>query len=116
MNKFRIIVATTTFFAFALILFGINYVSNAQSSLIDKQNRKINPVVVKSDRLCGTDHDPKKIEVAEVDFAARFEKLRNNPEMKVSSGVINVYFHVVSSGTTGNISDQMIILLPTKTN
>ncbi len=37
MNKFRILIATTTFFALALVLFGINHISNAQSSLVDKQ-------------------------------------------------------------------------------
>ncbi len=58
MNKFRIFIATTTFFALALVLFGINYVSNAQSSLVDKQfeivdkqSEKIDPVLVKSEKL-----------------------------------------------------------------
>jgi hypothetical protein len=58
--------------------------------------------------VCGTDHNPQKIAAAETDFAKRLEILRENPNMEAAGGVINVYFHVVSSGNTGNISDQMI--------
>jgi len=121
MNKFRIFIATTTFFALALVLFGINYVSNAKSSIldkqfeiVDKQSEKIDPVLVKSEKLCGTDHDPVKIAEAEEDFKtrkanAKTEAQVNGVESALATGaVINVYFHVVYSGTKGNISEAMI--------
>ncbi|MBA3334342.1 MAG: zinc metalloprotease [Acidobacteria bacterium] len=125
MNKFRIFIATTTFFALALVLFGINHISNAkpasivdkQFEIVDKQSEKIEPVLVKSEKLCGTDHDPVKIAEAEEDFKTRKANARTQAEVNgleaasatsATGGVINVYFHVVYSGTKGNISDAMI--------
>ncbi len=113
MNKFRIFIATSTFFALALVLFGINYVSNAQSSL-DTQSKKSIPVEVRSERLCGTDHDPVKIAEAEKDLKIRranakiYAELNNLDVPSAEGGVINVYFHVVSDGAAGNISDAMV--------
>ncbi len=109
MSKFRVFAAIFSVFAIAFIAFGINYISNAQTFKQDEQLQKTDLITVKSDRLCGTDHDPVKIKSAETDFAYRLEKLKSNPSMLAASGgVINVYFHVVYSGNTGNISDQMI--------
>lgn len=108
MNKFRVFAAMFGVLAIAFIAFGINYISNAESAEQDDKVTAAGIIRVKSDRLCGTDHDPQKIAAAEIDFADRLEELKNNPEMEVSGGVINVYFHVVSSGSTGNISDGMI--------
>jgi len=109
MSKFRALTAIFSVFAIAFLAFGINYISNAQS-LKDQDERlqKIESITVRSERLCGTDHDPQKIAMAETDFSKRLEQLKDAPEMKVSGGVINVYFHVVSSGSAGNISDSMI--------
>jgi hypothetical protein len=90
------------------MLFGINYPTNAQLGKGNGHNSK-EPVVLTGERVCGTDHDPQKIAKAETDFAKRLEILRDNPNMaEAAGGVINVYFHVVSNGSTGNISDQMI--------
>lgn len=94
--------------AIAFVAFGVNYISNAAPAGQGDKSKEADIVRVRSERLCGTDHDPLKIAAAEIDFADRLQELKNNPEMEVSGGVINVYFHVVSSGTTGNISDQMI--------
>ncbi len=107
MNKFRVLAAFLGVFAIALMLFGINYTTNAQMGKGDGQNSK-EPVFLTGERVCGTDHNPQKIAAAETDFAKRLEILRENPNMEAAGGVINVYFHVVSSGNTGNISDQMI--------
>lgn len=114
MNKFRTFVTAATFFALALILFGVNYISNAQSSL-NNQSEKIAPLEVRSERLCGTDHDPVKIAEAEKDLKIRRAKAEIDAQLSgldapsaESGGVINVYFHVVSNGATGNISDAMI--------
>ena len=106
MNKFRAIAAVFSLFAIALVIFGINrYVSNAESAGQEELDRTIKPPVFVGDRFCATEHDPEKIAVAEKDFKSR---LADNPGVDVSGGVINVYFHVVSSGSTGNISDSMI--------
>jgi len=116
MNKFRALAAVFSLCAIALLVFEINYVSNAESVdatateqfEADKLNKYDEPVIAKGDRFCATDHNPQKIAAAEIDFAERLQKMRDNPGVDVNGGVINVYFHVVSSGATGNISDSMI--------
>ncbi len=116
MNKFRAFAAVFSLFAIALVAFGINYVSTAQSSKQEylKQedlNKSIQPIVIKGDRLCGTDHDPQKIAAAETDFAVRLAELKDSPGIDASGGVINVYFHVVNKGSgieNGDITQVMI--------
>jgi len=108
MNKFRVFAAVFSFFAIALVVLGINYVSVAESTVQAELDKNTRAVVIKGDRLCGTDHDPQKIAAAETDFAVRLAELKDNPGLDATGGVINVYFHVVSSGSTGNISDSMI--------
>lgn len=108
MNKFRMFAAIFSVAALTLTLFVINYSTNAQRDTQDEPAETAKPVSVKGERLCGTDHDPQKIAAAETDFALRLNQLKNTPDLNVTSGVINVYFHVVSNGSTGNISDQMI--------
>jgi len=65
------------------------------------------------ERICATDDDPVRAERRNNDFEARKAARSANPQMfpRVAGGVINVFFHVVSSGSTaaqGNVSDQMI--------
>jgi hypothetical protein len=111
MNKFRAFAAVFSLSAIALVAFGINYVSNAESAVQAELDKNTRSVVIKGDRLCGTDHDPQKIAVAETDFAVRLAGLKDNPGLDVNGGVINVYFHVVNQGTgiaNGNITDAMI--------
>ena len=105
MNKFRALAAVFSLFVITLAIFGINkYVSNAESAGQDELDKAVKPQVFKGDRFCGTEHDPEKISAAEMDFKSR----RLSPELNATGGVINVYFHVVSNGSTGNISDSMI--------
>ena len=115
MNKFRAIAAVFSLFAIALVVFGINYVSNAKAiepTQIETEetesDKNIQQIVFKGDRFCATDHNPEKIAAAERDFAIRLREAKDMPGIDVSGGVINVYFHVVSNGSTGNISDSMI--------
>ena len=120
MKKFRFFAAIIGVAAIVSVIFGIDYVSNAQNARQDdkvaaqqddKGAKVIDPVVIKSERLCGTDHDPQKIAAAEKDFAEQLLKLQETPWMEVPGGVINVYFHVVNKGTgisNGDISSQMI--------
>lgn len=108
MTKFRALAAFFVVSAFALTFFAVNYISDAAT---DKSGLK-KPVEVRGERACATDHDPEKIAKAEKDFAERTALRQSLGEAaNVNGGTINVYFHVVSSGTSasqGNISDQMI--------
>jgi Pregnancy-associated plasma protein-A len=113
MNRFRILTAVAGFFAIALAIFASDFVSNAQRTRIDQQSETKEPIIVKGERFCATDHDPVKIAAAENDFAQKLEFAAKNPETTsdVTGGVINVYWHVVRSGTSasqGNISTQAI--------
>jgi hypothetical protein len=120
MNKFRALAAAFSLFAIALVVFGVNYVSNAKSAEQfeavqieteqDETSKTKQPIVFKGDRFCATDHNPQKIAAAEQDFAFRVREQKDMPGIDVSGGVIDVYFHVVYDSTTGagNISDSMI--------
>lgn len=109
MNKFRVLAAVFSLSVIALAIFGINkYVSVAESVTPDELEKAIRDITFKGDRFCGTEHDPMKIFAAEKDFQSRLAVLGENPERGVAGGTINVYFHVVSNGSTGNISDAMI--------
>ncbi len=119
MNKIRIFAGAVAFCAFALVLFGVSYTTSAQrgESRADAGNLK-KPVVVRSERICGTEHDAQKISVAETDFSSRLEKLKNSPDMDAAAAakVINVYFHVVTNGATGALSDADIMAQMTVLN
>jgi hypothetical protein len=110
MTKFRALAAFFAVAAFAFTVAAVNYISNAST---DKSSLK-KPVEFRGKRACGTDHDPEKIAKAEKDFAERTalrQSLGETAAANATGGTINVYFHVVSSGTTasqGNISDQTI--------
>lgn len=111
MNKFRVLAVFAIVFAFALTFLAVRYSTNAQ---FRDQDDKREPVIIKGDRVCGTDHNPEKIAIAEQDFATRLAQLRKNGDettSNVTGGVINVYWHVVRSGTgvsNGDITTQMI--------
>ena len=108
MNKFRAIAAVFSLFVITLAIFGVSqYVSNAESAGQKDLERAIQPPIFKGDRFCATEHNPEKIAVAERDFANRLARQPDSP-LDVAGGTINVYFHVVSNGSTGNISDAMI--------
>jgi hypothetical protein len=115
MNKFRVFVGVIAFCAIALVLFGVDYSTSAQRvGNQDVKSEEMNqPVVARSERACGTEHNPQKIAESETDFRFKLEKMRTSPNMYAAAagGVINVYFHVVSSGTSvasGNVPDSMI--------
>ena len=109
MNKFRALAAVFSLFVITLAIFGINkYVSNAESAGQDELDKAVKPQVFKGDRFCATDHNPEKISAAEIDFKSRRAA---SPELNVSGGAINVYFHVINNGSgisNGDISAPMI--------
>lgn len=112
MSKLKIFGLFALTAAFAAVLFGLSGSStNAQKGDPEIAETK-EPVIVKGERACATDHDPQKIAANEMDFQVRKAEMEKAGFVNdVTGGTINVYFHVISSGTSvsqGNISDQMI--------
>lgn len=116
MNKFRFLAVFALVFAIAAAFLAIRYsTTDAQLRSQSEERAEVKePVVSKSERVCGTDHNPEKIAAAEEDFRMRrnaMAKGGDTPTESVTGGVINVYFHVVRRGTgisNGDITDQMI--------
>jgi hypothetical protein len=90
--------------AAALMLFGTNYTGQAEST-----SQPGVPIFVKGDRFCGTDESRPIVEAQEQDRVAK-AKLRkaSGSRSDVAGGVINVYFHVLTDGTNGNLRDSEI--------
>lgn len=115
MNKLRFLAATAIIFAFALTFLAIRYSTGAEASneTVEFREPVREPVVSKSERLCGTDHNPEKIAAAERDFANRramAEKFGGAAD-NVTGGTIDVYFHVINKGTSvsnGDITNTQI--------
>ncbi len=111
MKKFRVLAAIAVFGMFALILVSAGYITQARNDSPEKGLETKEPIVLKSERYCATDHDPEKIRIAEMDFSARQSAMRDSLTQNVSGGTINVYFHVINKGSgisNGDISTQMI--------
>jgi hypothetical protein len=110
MKKLLFIVPTLVL-AVAVSLVFVNLRSGAQTAAkSDDQDAKGFAKDVKKEvfeRGCATKHDPVEIAAAEADFASR--KIENPDVENATGGVINVYFHVVTSSTgAGNVSDNQI--------
>lgn len=108
MTKVRLFSIVAFGLAAVIIFMGAGIYSSAQKG---RQELPLEPASEKADRICGTDHDPAKIAKAEEDFAAKQKELQRLGVDNVTGGVINVYFHVVSSGTSvsqGNLTTQMV--------
>jgi len=115
MNKFRFLAVSAIVFAFALTFLAIRYSTDARFRSENEEQVESfrEPVIAKSERLCGTDESPAKIAAAEQDFAKRLGQREKNgaAAANVTGGVINVYWHVVNRGTgvsNGDITAQMI--------
>ena len=117
MKNFRILTAIAVFSVFALAFLAVQFTAKAELLDADKAD---GVTVARSERLCGTDHNTQKIESAERDFALRLDRQKNDgtSTSNVIGGTINVYFHVVRSGTSASqgslsstaINDQMSVL------
>ena len=119
MNKFKVLAIFAIVFAFGLTFFAVRYSTNAHFLNQDDERESViedkrEPVIIKGDRICATDHSPAKIAAAENDFAARLEQRKKDGgdnTSNVTGGVITVYWHVINNGTAvsnGNLSTQMI--------
>jgi hypothetical protein len=84
----------------ALSFFGIESVSRAETA---------EPLVVKGDRFCGTDESRAVVDRQEQDRAARKkERASSGQPANVTGGVVNVYFHVITNGSQGDLRDADI--------
>lgn len=113
MNKLRILAVFAGAFAIALgfLVFqstttNANFNEEAQASVKE-------PIQVKGDRLCATDHNPVKVNKMEQDFATRREMAEKDgaAASNVIGGTINVYYHVINRGTgvsNGDVTSTMI--------
>jgi hypothetical protein len=111
MNKLRVLVAFAGAFALALVFLAFQYTANAEFSNQEKQIKE--PLIVKGERFCGTDHNPVKVAQMERDFLNRRQLAARSgePAANVTGGTINVYFHVINKGTgiaNGDITTTMI--------
>ncbi len=114
MNKLRIFVGAIAFCVISLVLLGVNYTTSAQRGEKPDSEKLNKPVVARSDRACGTVHDPARIAEDEQDFKIRRANAKRDGQTGMTaaasagSKLVNVYFHVISSGSTGNVPDSMI--------
>jgi len=111
MNKLRVLVAFTGAFALAIAFLAFQYTANAEFSGQEGEFRE--PVKARSERFCGTDHNPVKIAKMEQDFTARRQMAARGGDVvaNVAGGTINVYFHVIRKGTgvsNGDITTTMV--------
>jgi len=114
MNKFRFLAVIAVIFAIATTFLAVHYSTDASTGAkeinqTDEQNLVVRaPEVSKSERLCGTDHNPERIASAERDFSFRRSQMAKNPAAaeNVTGGTINVYYHVINNGSSaanGNV-------------
>jgi hypothetical protein len=112
MNKLRTLVVFAGAFALALG-FLVFQSTTTSANFIEEAASERQPVQVKGERLCATDHNPTKISKMEQDFATRRETAEKQGVVAadVAGGTINVYFHVIRRGTgvsNGDITTTMI--------
>src|SRR5687767_4584880 len=95
-----------------LAFYGISFARNLNSAVPTKE-----PVIVKSDKFCGTDESRETVGRQEQDRSAKVKKQRERaqPSTRTAGGTVNVYFHVITDGSNGelrnsDISSQMRVL------
>jgi hypothetical protein len=126
MTKFRILGVIAVVFAFTVTFLAIRYSTGAEASSATVELKEPaketvkEPVVAKSERLCGTDHNPERIAAAERDFANRraMKAKLGGATSNVTGGTVNVYFHVINRGSgiangdipLSQIQDQIQVL------
>lgn len=120
MKKLHVLIVFAGIFAIAMGFLALQYTTGAESKKEVTQAAVKEPVVAKSERLCGTTPDPAEVGRMEQDFAFRRAKAEKEgvSVSSVTGGTINVYFHVIRKGTgvangditTTMINDQMNVL------
>ena len=82
----------------------ISFKSDAQ--VADKASGALQPGP--GERYCPMHPSQEELAAMEEDFASRSSELAREGVAEVTGGTIPVYFHVVSNGSAGNVSDAMI--------
>lgn len=88
-----------------LAFYGISYARGLNSAEPTKE-----PVFVKGDKFCGTDESRETVGRQEQDRAAKVKRQRERGQggAKTTSGAVNVYFHVITDGSNGDIGNSDI--------
>ncbi len=115
MKNFLILTAFAIISAFAFLT--VQHTTEAEVIITEADDANSRVTISKGERMCATDHNGQRIEAAERDFETR-QKRNGTTTSSVTGGVINVYFHVVRSGTsasqgslsTSAINSQMTVL------
>src|SRR5215213_11300232 len=95
--------------AVSLTILGMGYISKAESADSLKTIPTAEPPAAKAERFCGTDHSKEVVEAQEQDRAAKLKQRSANPlAPEATGGVVNVYFHVLTDGTYGDLSDAQV--------
>ncbi|HUR97762.1 MAG TPA: hypothetical protein VMZ26_06785, partial [Pyrinomonadaceae bacterium] len=85
--------------AVSLTILKVGYISKAESADSVKAIPANDLPTAKGERFCGTDHSKAVVDAQEQDLAAkRKQRSANRTAPEVTSGVVNVYFHVVTDG------------------
>lgn len=109
MRKFLILTAIAVFSAFAFL--AVQHTTEAEVIITEADEATSRVTISKGERMCATDHNGQRIEMAERDFERRLKNADGGTTSSVTGGTINVYFHVIRSGTSasqGNLSSTAI--------
>lgn len=108
MRKFLFLTAIAVISAFAFL--AVQHTTEAEVIITEADEATSRVTISKGERMCATDHNGQRIEAAERDFETR-QKRDGTTTSSVTGGTINVYFHVIRSGTSasqGNLSTSAI--------
>ncbi|HUR98410.1 MAG TPA: zinc metalloprotease [Pyrinomonadaceae bacterium] len=95
--------------AVSLTILGMGYISKAESADSLRTTPPAESTAAKGERFCGTDHSKAVVDAQELDRAAKLkQRSANGRTPDAAGGVVNVYFHVVTDGTHGDLSDAQI--------
>src|SRR5215204_235423 len=95
--------------AVSLTILGMGYISKAESADSLKGIETNEAAPAKGERFCGTDHSKAVVEAQEEDRAAKLKQRKaNGLNRDAAGGVVNVYFHVLTDGTNGDLSDAEV--------
>ena len=113
MKRLYFLFAAFTIAAIALALFGMRSIGRAESTNASTPEAPSvkSPIVMKGDRYCGTDDRPETISAQENDRAAKINQRRAaglTADQNVAGGLVNVYFHVITDGTNGDLRQNDI--------
>ncbi|MFL6469181.1 MAG: zinc metalloprotease [Pyrinomonadaceae bacterium] len=91
--------------ASGLAFYGISYARDLNSAVPAKE-----PLFVKGDKFCGTDESRETVDRQEQDRAAKVKKQRARgiAAAAATGGAANVYFHVITDGSNGNLQSSKI--------